>query len=113
MSSNGVDELFRFAEQCRQKIQGFENAEVRCALIGASGSGKSSLINAIAGERIAKVNVIETTEKAQSFKHQGILFTDLPGCGTVKWPRETYIENLDLLSYDCFLLITSVLLGFW
>ncbi len=107
MSQDKTDDLLKFVEYCRKKIEEFEKTEVRCALTGKSGSGKSSLINAIAGDRIAKVNVVETTQEPQDFKHGGILLTDLPGCGTLNWPRETYIQNLDLLSYDCFLLITA------
>ena len=40
-----------FASRCREKIEEFEKTQVRCGLIGPSGSGKSSLINAIAGDR--------------------------------------------------------------
>lgn len=96
-----------FADKCSEKIKEFENAEVRCGLIGQSGTGKSSLINAIAGAKIAAVGVVEMTNEPQTFRHNGIAFTDLPGCGTVKWPKDSYIRDLDLQSYDCFLLITA------
>jgi GTPase SAR1 family protein len=42
-----------FAEKCREKLDAFEKVEVRCRIIGRSGSGKSSLINAFFGEKIA------------------------------------------------------------
>jgi predicted GTPase len=96
-----------FASRCREKIEEFENTQVRCGLIGPSGSGKSSLINAIAGEPIAKVGVIETTHDPQELTHRGITFVDLPGCGTRRWPKDTYIERLKLASFDCFLLVTA------
>ena len=102
-----IAEVVAFAEQCRKKINEFDEAEVLCGLIGASGSGKSSLINAIAGEKVSAVGVVETTLEAQEFVHQGIRFVDLPGCGTLKFPREGYIENLKLTTYDCFLLVTA------
>lgn len=101
------DPISDFAKKCREQIEEFEKTEVRCGLIGPSGSGKSSLINAIAGEKIARVGVVETTNEAQEHKHKGIIFTDLPGCGTQKWPKETYIAKLELETYDCFILITA------
>jgi predicted GTPase len=96
-----------FADQCRRKIEDFENTIVRCGIIGVSGSGKSTLLNAIAGEKIAETDVIETTFEKQDYRHGGIIFSDLPGCGTEKWPRDTYIEKLQLLEYDCFFLVTA------
>ena len=96
-----------FASRCRERIEEFEKAQVRCGLIGPSGSGKSSLINAIAGERIARVGVVETTTDPLEISHRGITFVDLPGCGTRRWPKDTYVERLDLASYDCFLLVTA------
>jgi GTP-binding protein EngB required for normal cell division len=96
-----------FASRCREKIEEFENTQVRCGLIGPSGSGKSSLINAIVGETIAKVGVVETTHDPLELTHRGITFVDLPGCGTRRWPRDTYIERLNLASFDCVLLVTA------
>lgn len=107
MSNTNKDLINEFAEACRRKINDFDKVEVRCGLIGPSGSGKSSLINAIAGERIAAVGVVETTTEPQEFSHKGIIFTDLPGCGTQSWPKDSYIEKLQLLTFDCFLLITA------
>jgi GTP-binding protein EngB required for normal cell division/uncharacterized protein (DUF697 family) len=107
MSKNPEDLILEFAEQCRRKISEFDETEVRCGLIGPSGSGKSSLINAIAGKKISPVGVVEMTSEPQDFVHQGIIFTDLPGCGTVKWPKDSYIERLKLRTYDCFLLVTA------
>ena len=96
-----------FASRCREKIEEFEKTQVRCGLIGPSGSGKSSLINAIAGERIAEVGVVETTHDPLELTHRGITFVDLPGCGTRRWPKDTYSERLNLAGYDCFLLVTA------
>lgn len=107
MSKTNENLIREFAAECKSKIEEFERTEVRCGLIGPSGSGKSSLINAIAGEKIAAVGVVETTNQPQEFTRQGIIFTDLPGCGTPSWPRHNYIQRLQLESYDCFLLVTA------
>jgi len=85
----------------------FEQARVKCGITGVSGSGKSSVINAIAGEKIAQVNVVEQTMDPQEHHHGGMVFVDLPGCGTASWPRDTYANRLDLDSYDCFILVTA------
>src|SRR5262245_38461410 len=71
----------------------FEQATARLGFIGESGSGKSSLINAIVGQPVAAVGaLIETTQQAQEVPVDGLTLVDLPGCGTARWPRETYIE---------------------
>lgn len=105
-----MEDLIRdFAEKCREKLDGFEAAQVKCGITGPSGSGKSSLINAIFGEKIAPVGVVETTARAHEFTHEGkgLILVDLPGIGTPTWPSESYIERLKLLTYDCFLLVTT------
>ena len=102
------DDLIRgFVKRCREKVKQFEQTEVKCGIIGPSGSGKSSLINAIAGEKVARLGVVETTNEPQKISHKGLIFVDLPGCGTKKWPKASYMKRLDLLTYDCFLLVTA------
>jgi predicted GTPase len=105
-----MEDLIRdFAEKCREKLDGFENAQVKCGIVGPAGSGKSSLINAIFGEKVAATGVVETTSCEQEFTHKskGLILVDLPGCGTLNWPIELYIERLKLLTYDFFLLVTT------
>lgn len=102
------DDLLReFAEQCRKKMDEFDSVQVKCGIIGQSGSGKSTLINAIAGEKIAPTGVVETTNEPLEYNHRQLVFVDLPGCGTNKWPKDEYIERLNLYQYDCFLLVTA------
>lgn len=85
----------------------YEEAKVKCGIIGVSGSGKSSLINAIAGEKIAQVGSTEQTMEPQEYQHGGLFFVDLPGCSTQKWPKDTYINKLKLAEYDCFIIVTA------
>ncbi|RYY79210.1 MAG: ATP-binding cassette domain-containing protein [Moraxellaceae bacterium] len=98
-----IDLLLQEAQH--QKAQ-FENTTVKCGIIGLSGSGKSSLINAIAGQKIAQVGSTEQTMQAQAYLHHGIEFVDLPGCGTARWPQHSYIDDLALAQYDCFVMVT-------
>ena len=102
----GQEGFRKFLDEALRMKKEYEQAEVKCGIIGMSGSGKSSLINAIAGEKIAKVGSTEQTMEPQELSNGGIIFVDLPGCGTNKWPQKTYVQDLKLLSYDCFILVT-------
>lgn len=102
-----TDNIETLINEAKKQQDAFDKAEVKCGIIGMSGSGKSSIINAIAGEKIAPVGSTEQTMEAQSFHHAGIEFVDLPGCGTERWPQETYISDLRLDSYDCFIIVTN------
>ena len=85
-----------------------EFKKIKCCIIGRKGAGKSSLINAIVGEKIADVGVTETTmEVGQPYEKGEFLFYDLPGYPTEKFPRETYIEKMGIKDSDCVIIVTS------
>lgn len=86
-----------------------QRSTVRLGLVGESGSGKSSLINAIVGQPVAPVGALhETTLEPKEYEVRGVTLVDLPGYGTKAWPRDSYIEKLDLLKrYDGFILVTA------
>lgn len=84
----------------------YDLSRIKCCILGMSGVGKSSLINAIAGQKIAETDVVETTMIPKEFYYNGILFVDLPGYGTQTWEKD-YIEDLELDGYDVYLLVTS------
>ena len=50
-----------YLEKFKEELENFKKTKVKCRIIGRSGTGKSSLINAIVGEKIADVGVTETT----------------------------------------------------
>src|SRR5258708_4160345 len=83
--------------QAQADLDEYERTKVNVALIGETGVGKSSLVNAIVGRKVAQTGATgETTHQAQAVPHEevdGLVFWDLPGCGTPNQPRATYIEK--------------------
>lgn len=95
-------------KEVQEKIKEWEETRVRIAITGLSGAGKSSLINAIANQKLAPVGVTETTVEAKEYDtHHGLTLVDLPGCGTQKFPFENYAEQMKLASFDAIVLVTS------
>lgn len=101
------NEMGELLKQFKKDLKSFKDTKVKCGIIGRSGTGKSSLINAIAGEKIAKTGVTETTMEAQELIHKGLHFFDLPGCGTKTFKREDYIKDFNIKDFDCVILVTS------
>ncbi|PWH86618.1 GTPase [Brumimicrobium oceani] len=95
-------------KKLKADLESYQNAKIKCGIIGRSGTGKSSMINAIAGEHIAEVGEIETTMNVnEPIESNGLLFYDLPGCSTSKFPKEGYIEAFNVQEFDCVILVTS------
>ncbi|EHB06930.1 Interferon-inducible GTPase 1 [Heterocephalus glaber] len=92
-----------------------ENAVLELAVIGESGTGKSSFINALRGlahgeEGAADVGVVETTMKKTPYQHPkypNVTFWDLPGTGTARFAPDTYLETVGFASFDFFIIISS------
>jgi small GTP-binding protein len=92
----------------KKDLESYNNAKIKCGIIGRSGTGKSSLINAIAGEHVAEVGEIETTMNVKEpIEINGLLFYDLPGCSTTNFPKEDYIKEFSIAAFDCVILVTA------
>jgi len=108
----GVEACRRLLEKKRDELK---NISLNVAVTGNSGVGKSSFINAIRGldaddEGAAEVGVTETTAEIKSYSHPNnpmLKFLDLPGVGTDRFPRETYLSDIGFERFDFFLLITA------
>ncbi|QXZ10699.1 50S ribosome-binding GTPase [Comamonas sp. Y33R10-2] len=95
-------------DEIKRKIEEESNVKVSVALFGQPGAGKSSLINAIAGKKLAETGVeTDKTIKEHVFSINGLNFVDLPGYGTEKFPKQGYFDKFDLLEKDIFLCVTS------
>ncbi len=105
LAKKGMAEI---SKHFQQKMDEYENTTLKCGIIGRSGVGKSSIINAIVGENIAKTGETEQTMQVQEHKHGSITYVDLPGCGTESFPKDSYISKFNLLNgYDCFIIVMS------
>ena len=69
MDKNLEQSLKQIIDEQLKKAEALENAKVKIAISGQSGSGKSSIINAIFGEKVAKVGSVETTFEKKSYTH--------------------------------------------
>jgi GTP-binding protein EngB required for normal cell division len=96
-----------FIESLKKDYDAIKNATVNIAISGQSGAGKSSLINAIVGRKVADVGITETTLHIKKYTSNGIHFSDLPGCGTEKFPVDKYLEKCNLESFDAVIIVIA------
>jgi GTP-binding protein EngB required for normal cell division len=102
---NSIEDVLK---NIKAQVDLWENTEVKIAITGQSGSGKSSLINAIAGAKIAPVGFVETTMEPKEYKTDNvIILVDLPGCGTANFPFESYVHDMKLSEFDAIVLVTA------
>lgn len=96
------------------EIDAWKQRKVKIALIGTSGAGKSSLINALLGLTAgqigaAHVGVKETTMQPTAYQHprnSNVEFWDLPGIGTNKFDRTNYQKSINFFEYDLFIIVS-------
>ena len=88
----------------QRKNEEWKNVTINIGVIGQSGVGKSSFINAIRGLKSkdpggAPVGVNQTTTVARAYPHpnnEKLLLLDLPGVETPEFPRETYLNAIEV-----------------
>src|SRR4051794_20398614 len=104
------EDLEKVRIELESKKRTHDQAEVKVAIVGISGSGKSLFLNALSGKRIAKTGIVETTgveEEPQEYTCGNITYRDFPGCGTQRFPQDGYLERFNLQDYDLIILITA------
>ncbi|XP_053385775.1 interferon-inducible GTPase 1-like [Mercenaria mercenaria] len=112
VTSGGVPGLIKHIQM---KNCEWKKIPLNIAITGASGVGKSSFINAIRGltaddEGGAHVDVVEATKDVKPYTHpenENMVFWDLPGVGTPKFPREKYLKIMNFDSFDFFLILAA------
>ncbi|KAI4569719.1 hypothetical protein MJT46_007013 [Ovis ammon polii x Ovis aries] len=103
------------ADEIQRALQSAENATLNVAVIGQSGSGKSSFINVLRGigheqAGSASVGDVPTTTKKTPYPHlkcPNMTFWDLPGTGTPESNPDPYQEVVGDDNYDFFIIISS------
>nr|XP_034974976.1 interferon-inducible GTPase 5-like [Zootoca vivipara]XP_034974977.1 interferon-inducible GTPase 5-like [Zootoca vivipara] len=111
-SDGGMQEA---AYEVKEEMEEMENTELDIAITGETGSGKSSLINALRGKKAeddgaAPVGVTETTLNPKVYTHSKdpkVKFWDLPGIGSPDFSPESYLKMVDFPSYDFFIIVGS------
>ncbi|XP_043561160.1 interferon-inducible GTPase 5-like [Chiloscyllium plagiosum] len=101
------------ASLIQQKLNILCNTELNIAVMGDSGAGKSTFLNAMRGvqgddDRAAESGPTETTMKPTSYPHPhlpNVCFWNLPGIGTTNSPTKMYLSGMTFQIYDFFVII--------
>jgi len=97
--------IYDDADKIKEDLNKHNKIKVKVGLFGQPGSGKSSLVNALTGTKISEPGVENDMIPGEPIEFNGLLFVDLPGFGTEKFPKETYFEKFDIPSFDLILCI--------
>jgi GTP-binding protein len=87
------------------------DAEPRIALVGRSNVGKSSLINALVGERIARTSATPGRTRLANFYRVAVAGRDLPAVWLVDLPGYGYVRTGGSAARADFARISEELLG--
>ena len=99
-------DISKTADEIRARLEAEEQEQVKIAVFGQPGAGKSSLINSLLGDMSSCTGVgNDTTTQADLYIYNGIIMADLPGYDTAKFPAQDYLQRFDLLDYDAFLFV--------
>ncbi|CAO3625411.1 unnamed protein product [Cunninghamella blakesleeana] len=85
------------------------------AVVGVSGTGKSSVVNGIMGYRdndkiAAATGESETTKKPRGYRHpdlRSMIIWDMPGANTMNHPASTYFQDKFLCAFDSLIIVTA------
>lgn len=93
-----------FQNNLKKKCDGWKYTKITIGVIGQSHSGKSSCINTIRGLKsrdkgAAAVRNLSCTKEATPYEYPNNSFVtlwDLPGVGTTKFPKDTYMDKINV-----------------
>ncbi|KAK0462469.1 interferon-inducible GTPase-domain-containing protein [Desarmillaria tabescens] len=92
----------------------YKEGKIHLAITGSSGSGKSSLVNAVRGlwdddEGAASTDVVETTSVVTPYPDPDpanpFIWFDVPGAGTLACPDWTYFNDQGLYIFDAIIIL--------
>ncbi|XP_026517814.1 interferon-inducible GTPase 5-like, partial [Terrapene carolina triunguis] len=96
-------------------LESFNSHTLNIAVTGESGSGKSSLINAMRGlhagdEGAAETGMLDTMTEPMAYPDPvlpGVTLWDLPGVGTSSFPLDSYCKQLNLSRFEFYIIVGS------
>ncbi|XP_053391791.1 interferon-inducible GTPase 5-like [Mercenaria mercenaria] len=100
-------------EIVRSSVDEWKSSPLNICVTGSSGNGKSFLINVLRDVKdpkdksYAKSGTTETTYECKDYPHpkyKNIIFCDVPGVGSPRFPKETYLSDIVVDRYDFFLI---------
>ena len=102
-------------QMIKEKLKQLEISPINVAVVGNSAVGKSSFINTIRSlaaddETAAPVAAFQSTLDIHDYLHPRVpqlKFWDLPGVGSMQFPKETYFRDVIFDRFDFFILLTA------
>ncbi len=101
--------IYDEAAQLRSKLNDEQRNPLKIALFGQPGAGKSSIINKLVGYKAVEIGqTTDTTKEAKIVKWKDdLLFVDLPGYGTSKFPKNDFFDKFDINNFHLYLCVFS------
>ncbi|XP_053394093.1 interferon-inducible GTPase 1-like [Mercenaria mercenaria] len=103
-------------EIVRSSVDEWKSSPLNICVTGSSGNGKSFLINVLRDVKdpkdksYAKSGTTETTYECKDYPHpkyKNIILWDVPGVGSPRFPKKTYLSDIVVDRYDFFLICSS------
>ena len=91
-----------------EKIKRDHGTHTKIAVVGQPGAGKSSIINALIGHKVARTGQgTDITRKAVRYRYEFLEIVDLPGYGTTMFPLSEWKEKFKIHQYDIIFFVFS------